>query len=72
MRRHANLQCEDSPIAFGNWSRAYLPADRIGSMQITVDNNITAPGYVKFYMRRKLGGKSLNGDALKVLTHPAT
>lgn len=55
------------PIAFGNWRRGYLLADRIGTMQITIDNNITTPGYVKFYVRRVVGGKVLNNDAVKVL-----
>lgn len=60
------------PIAFGAWDRAYLLADRVGTMQITVDNNITTPGYVKFYMRRRVGGKVLNNQAVKVLKNAAS
>lgn len=60
------------PIAFGNWSRGYLLADRVGSMAITVDSNISTPGYVKFYMRRRVGGKVLNNEAVKVLKYAAS
>lgn len=55
------------PIAFGNWRRGYVLADRVGSMQITVDNNITTPGQVKFYLRRVVGGCVYNHEALKLL-----
>lgn len=55
------------PIAFGNWRRGYLLADRVGSMEITVDSNITTPGQTKFYMRRVVGGCVLNHEALRVI-----
>lgn len=55
------------PIAFGNWRRGYLLADRVGSMEITVDGNITTPGQTKFYMRRVVGGCVLNHEALRVI-----
>lgn len=55
------------PIAFGNWRRGYLLADRVGSMEITVDNNITTPGQTKFYVRRTVGGCVLNHEALRVI-----
>ena len=54
------------PIAFGNWRRGYLLADRSG-LEITVDANITTPGQVKFYVRRRVGGKVLNHQAIKLL-----
>jgi HK97 family phage major capsid protein len=54
------------PIAFGNWSRAYILADRVGTMRITHDDNISAPGYHKFYMRRVVGGCVYNHEAVKV------
>ena len=53
------------PIAFGNWRRGYLLVDR-GPTRITVDENITTPGQVKFYVRRRVGGCVLNNDAIKV------
>jgi len=60
------------PIAFGNWSRGYILADRVGSMRITVDDNISLPGYTKFYMRRVVGGCVYNCEAVKLLKYAAT
>lgn len=55
------------PIAVGDFNRGYQIADIVGTMNITVDNNITAPGFVKFYGRRRLGGKVLDDDAIKLI-----
>jgi len=52
--------------AFGDWKKAYTLPYRT-QLEITVDNNITAPGYVKFYIRRRYGGIVANNDALKLL-----
>ena len=54
------------PMAFGNWKRGYVLTDRVG-MRITVDNNITSPGYIKYYIRRRVGGCIRNNDALRVV-----
>lgn len=53
------------PIAFGDFREGYLICDRVG-MRITRDE-ITTPGYVKFYVRRRVGGKIRNSQAIKVL-----
>lgn len=53
------------PIAFGDFREGYLIADRVG-MRITRDE-ITTPGYVKFYVRRRTGGKLRNTHAIKLL-----
>jgi HK97 family phage major capsid protein len=53
------------PIAFGDFREGYLIADRVG-MRITRDE-ITTPGYVKFYVRRRTGGKLRNTQAIKLL-----
>ena len=53
------------PIAYGNFRRGYVIADRVG-MRITRDE-ITTPGYVKFYIRRRTGGKIRNSQAIKLL-----
>lgn len=53
------------PLAFGDFKEGYLIADRIG-MRITRDE-ITTPGYVKFYVRRRTGGKLRNTQAIKLL-----
>ena len=54
------------PVAFGDFRRGYLLADRVG-LRITVDANITTPGKIKFFIRRREGGAALSGDAIKFL-----
>lgn len=53
------------PILFGDLSQAYLVVDRSG-VRMTIDE-ITLPGFVKFYVRKRVGGKVLNSDAAKLL-----
>jgi HK97 family phage major capsid protein len=53
------------PVGFGDWRRAYLLVDRVG-LRITRDN-VTNPGFVRFYVRRREGGIVLNNDAAKFL-----
>jgi HK97 family phage major capsid protein len=53
------------PIAFGDFRKAYVMTDRVGT-RITRDN-VTNIGFVKFYVRRRVGGTPLNNDALKFL-----
>lgn len=53
------------PLAFGDFKEGYLIADRVG-MRITRDE-ITTPGFVKFYIRRRVGGKLRNTQAIKLL-----
>ena len=58
------------PLAFGDFREGYLIADRVG-MRITRDE-ITTPGYVKFYVRKRVGGKLRNTQAIKLLKIAAT
>lgn len=53
------------PLAFGDFREGYLIADRVG-MRMTRDE-ITTPGYVKFYIRKRVGGKLRNTQAIKLL-----
>lgn len=53
------------PLAFGDFRQGYLIADRVG-MRITRDE-ITSPGFVKFYVRKRTGGKLRNTQAIKLL-----
>jgi HK97 family phage major capsid protein len=53
------------PIGFGNWRKAYVLVERVG-LRVTRDN-ITAPGFVKFFIRRREGGIVLNNDAAKFM-----
>lgn len=52
-------------LAFGDFKEGYLIADRVG-MRITRDE-ITTPGYVKFYVRKRIGAKLRNTQAIKLL-----
>ncbi|MBK0399510.1 phage major capsid protein [Limibaculum sp. M0105] len=58
-------------IAFGDWRRAYTLVE-LGGLRITVDDNITTPGQVKFYIRRRLGGITVNDDAVKLMKFAAS
>jgi HK97 family phage major capsid protein len=56
------------PVAFGNFRRAYILADHAAAgLRVSVDDNITTPGYVKFYIRKRVGGKVSNNEAIKLL-----
>lgn len=54
------------PIAFGNFAAGYLIADS-GGLRITLDDNITKPGYVRWYVRRRVGGVIYDSEAIKLL-----
>lgn len=54
------------PIAFGDFNQGYLIADQ-GQLMIGLDNNITTPGLLKWYVRRRVGGVILNSEAIKLL-----
>ena len=53
------------PLAFGDFKEGYLIADRVG-MRITRDE-LTTPGFIKFYVRKRVGGKLRNTQAIKLL-----
>lgn len=53
------------PLAFGDFKEGYLIVDRVG-MRITRDE-VTTPGFVKFYVRKRVGGKLRNTQAIKLL-----
>jgi HK97 family phage major capsid protein len=61
----ASVGANAFPVGFGNWRRAYLLVDRVG-LRITRDE-VTNPGYVRFYVRRREGGIVLNNNAAKFL-----
>ncbi len=70
---HAITEAEDMPavaanafpLAFGDFREGYLIADRVG-LRITRDE-VTSPGFVKWYIRRRTGGKIRNSQAIKLL-----
>ncbi|WP_294636620.1 phage major capsid protein [uncultured Aquabacterium sp.] len=53
------------PLAFGDFREGYLIVDRVGT-RITRDE-ITTPGFVKFYIRKRVGGVIRNSQAIKLL-----
>ncbi len=53
------------PIAFGNWQRGYLVADRT-SLTILRDP-YTTKGKIKWYFRKRVHGTVLNSEAIKLL-----
>lgn len=53
------------PIAFGDFKAGYVLADLVG-FRLTRDE-ITTPGYVKWYARRRLGGAVRKSEAIKLL-----
>lgn len=53
------------PLAFGDFREGYLICDRVGT-RITRDE-ITTPGFVKFYVRKRVGGTIRNSQAIKLL-----
>lgn len=53
------------PVAFGDFKAGYTLADLAG-LRITRDD-ITTPGYVKWYIRRRLGGKIRMSEAIKLI-----
>lgn len=53
------------PLAFGDFKEGYLICDRVGT-RITRDE-ITTPGFVKFYVRKRVGGMLRNTQAIKLL-----
>jgi HK97 family phage major capsid protein len=62
----ADIATNAFPVAFGDFRRGYLLVDRTQT-RITVDSNITTPGRIKYFVRRRVGGHVLNGDAVKWL-----
>ena len=53
------------PIAFGDFSRGYLIADRTG-LRIIRDE-ITKPGAVRYLISKRVGGRILDSNAIKLL-----
>ncbi len=52
-------------MAFGDFNEAYTIVDRLGVS--VVRDNITQPGFVKYLMRKRVGGGAINFEAVKFL-----
>lgn len=53
------------PLAFGDWAQAYTLVNREGLT--IVRDQVTAPGFTKYYIAKRVGGIVTNNDALKML-----
>lgn len=61
-----NIGANAHPIAFGNFDRGYILADN-GGVRVTVDDNITVPGKVRWYIRRRVGGIPFDNEAVRFI-----
>ena len=71
--RVCGFTCEDMdsigedkyPLAFGSWKAGYAIVDRVGITLIR--NPYTAPPYVFFYSRKRVGGYVEDSQAIKLV-----
>ncbi|GGB62995.1 phage capsid protein [Roseibium aquae] len=54
------------PVAFGDFERAYTIVDLQG-LRITLDDNVTTPGQLRWYIRRRVGGQVTDTHALRFI-----
>ncbi|ATX66245.1 phage major capsid protein [Roseinatronobacter bogoriensis] len=59
------LDTDVAGILFGDFGEAYTVADRVGISIIR--DQITRPGFVRWYARKRLGGALTNPEAVKAL-----
>lgn len=62
----ASVGANAYPVIFGDMKEAYVICDLAG-VRISVDDNITTPGYVKWYARKRVGGKLVKDEAVKLI-----
>ena len=60
-----DIAANSTPIGFGDHKKAYTMVKGF-DLRVTRDE-ITAPGFVKFHIRKRLGGAPTNDDATKFL-----
>ena len=60
-----NMEDGETPIAFANWSRAYMIVDRTETTVIA--DKVTSPGWTKYYFARRVGGTVVDPRAIKLL-----
>lgn len=62
-----NLGTGNYPIAFGNFSLAYRIYDRVGMSILRDPYSVATKGLVRFHARRRVGGGTVNVDAIRRL-----
>lgn len=55
------------PIGFGDWKRAYTLLDRIGMSLLRDPYTQATSGMIRFLMRRRVGGRVVLGEAVRLL-----
>jgi HK97 family phage major capsid protein len=58
------------PIAFGDFQRGYIIADRVGIRIIR--DEVTKPGFVRYLIGKRVAGNLLDTNAIKLLKMAAT
>lgn len=62
----AGVAANAHPILFGDFERGYILCENDG-LRVTVDDNITKLGAVKWYLRRRLGGTVYDTNAVRAI-----
>jgi len=57
-------------MLFGNFSEAYTVIDRVG-VSVLQDPGYTQPGFIKWYIRKRVGGAMTNPEAVKAVVFGA-
>ncbi len=57
-------------IAFGNFERGYIIADRAGTTMVR--DEVTRPGFIKLYVARRIGGTLADSNAIKLVKFAAS
>ncbi|MEY8838895.1 phage major capsid protein [Cribrihabitans sp. XS_ASV171] len=65
-----NIGTNALAIAFGNFQRGYLIADRAGTTMIR--DEVTTPGFIKLYVARRVGGTVADSNAIKLIKFSAS
>lgn len=60
-----NVAADATPVAFGDFKRGYLIADRAGL--VVIRDPITKAGYVRFQVMKRVGGCVKDSNAIKLL-----
>lgn len=55
------------PIGFGDWKRAYTLLDRLGMSLLRDPYTQATSGLIRFLMRRRVGGRVVLGEAVRLL-----
>ena len=60
------IAANNHPIFFGDFSRGYVACD-LGGLRVTLDDNVSVPGRVKWYIRRRMGGIIYDNNAIRAI-----